>query len=256
MGVVELSDPVLSAEGYLFPFSLGENLIYLEGQRAVEASSTSEPLEVYSMQGNLERPIWPTDKQAIIEAYGRWFYAMTLPLEDFPRHLFIYAALPGALFDASGDNWFELTSNQGKWTPIEPLCQSKGHNASSLCQQTLWPIKGSLYHIDSNPMAMQKILQFLRRFYLEQHRSGKNTAMCEAEAESAALAEGFSRALVNSMLTSSHMMYQQQDYMALLDLADKIYPITERGRTLPANEYQTRARSMHQAVFQLNRPGG
>lgn len=256
MGVVELSEPAPDAEGSLFPFSLGENLVYLAGQRAPEKYRNSEPLEVYSMQGNLERPIWPADKQALTEAYGRWFYAMALPLEGFPKHLFIYAALPGALFDASGDSWHELASSHGKWTPIDPLCQSKGNNATSLCQQTLWPIQGSLCQIDSNPMPMQKLLQFLRVFYLEQYRSGKNTADCQAAAEAAALAEGFRRDLVNSMLRSSHMMYEQPDYMAVLDLADQIHPITERGRVLPAADYQARARSMHQAVYQLNRSGG
>lgn len=251
MGVVELSEAAPAAEGNLFPISLGENLLYLAGQRTPEADAADEPLHCLSIQGHLERPIWPVDKQALTKAYGQWFYAMTLPLEGFPRHLFIYAALPGALFDAGGDSWHKLAPDHGKWTTTEALCQSAGHNAMTLSRQTLWPIDGALYQIDTNPISMQKLLQFLRNFYLERYRAGQSTADCRPAAEAAALAEGYSRVLVNSMVLSMHQMYQDPEYMRVLDLADQLHPITERGRILPANEYQARASSMHQAIHRL-----
>jgi len=230
MGVLQFDSDVPTAENHIYPMSLVHLIAAFSEGRPAHPQNTKEDPDSLGIDANLYRAIWPIDKMAFSANAGQWFFAMGLPLKGFPRHLFIYATVPWPMFDDAGDSWQELPYRQTQWHSIKPLCVTRGLQFGDITRQVLWPIEDELYKIDASPLRMQELLQFIRRFYLNHYKAyGKVTPAVSHLAESAALAEGFSKALVSAVLPSSAQMHESPDYMEALALADLIHPITARG---------------------------
>jgi len=249
MGVLELSSDFSPDEGTLYPMNIHGRFITREDSLKLSAIDPhGEPFENGTIDSHLTRKIWPSLAADETGNPDGWFFAVVLPLDGFPKHVFFYAALPSPIMSILGDAWYSLQEPYNQWIPRIPLADSKGEKAITLCRKTYWPIDEDSYWIDPIPEPLRQIMELATQFYMNRAKHQLDAEDSKSAFEAFARRHGFSDSLIDSIAGSIDLNYTESDFIEALEHVERKAPIHEFGRMVPEERHKARLKAFEEAV--------